>query len=76
MIATVPKLPAPGQRVGAIDGPGVSASTRAGVVLTQMTGKWGAYALVLMDAGNVETCHGLTDQGIGWHVLDQRGRAC
>lgn len=62
-------LPRPGQRVGTVSGPGEFPSDNAGTVLTQITDRWGTHALVMMDSGKVETCHGLTQRGIGWHLL-------
>lgn len=62
-------LPAAGQRVGRVCGPGEFPSDDAGVVLAQITDRWGTHSLVLMDSGKTETCHGLTGRGIGWYVL-------
>lgn len=62
-------LPAAGARVGTVCGPCESAKDNAGTVLCQVTDRWGTHALVLMDTGETNTCHGLTDRGIGWHAL-------
>lgn len=63
-------LPAPGQRVGVIDGPCQRPEDRAGIVLCHVSDRWGTHALVLMDAGETKTCHSLrTSPGIGWHII-------
>ena len=67
---TAPQLPAPGARVGTICGPGQFARDNAGTVLCHVTDRWGTHALVLMDSGRTQTCHGLNGgPGIGWHLL-------
>lgn len=62
-------LPAPGARVGTVCGPGEFPEDRAGTVLCHHTDRWGTHALVLMDTGETEHCHGLTEVGIGWYLL-------
>lgn len=62
-------LPAAGTRVGTVDGPCVNPKHNAGTVLCQVTDRWGTHAVVLMDSGKTQTCHGLTERGIGWHAL-------
>lgn len=62
-------LPAPGARVGSVDGPGRFPKDNAGTVLCHVSDRWGTHALVLMDAGATNTVHGLTDVGIGWHLI-------
>ena len=67
---TAPTIPAAGQRVGVECGPGEFARDNAGTVITQITDRWGTHALVMMDSGEVKTCHGLNSgAGIGWHAL-------
>lgn len=69
MIST-PLLPAPGARIGSVDGPGRWAKDNAGTVLCHVTDRWGTHAVVLMDKGYVTRCHGLNiGAGIGWHPL-------
>jgi hypothetical protein len=66
-------VPAPGARIGSICGPGEFAEDNAGIVLCQVENKWGSFAVVLMDSGRVDTCHGLNSgPGIGWHELPLR----
>ena len=63
-------LPEAGQRVGVVCGPGEFPQDNAGTVLCESTDKWTSCAVVLMDDGKVNTCHGLnTGPGIGWHAL-------
>lgn len=63
-------LPEPGQRVGVVDGPGQYPEHHAGIVLCQVSDRWGTHAVVLMDDGKTETCHGLmSGPGIGWHLI-------
>lgn len=62
-------LPAAASRVGTVCGPCQSPKDNAGTVLCHITNRWGSHAVVLMDDGHVETCHGLTDRGIGWYAL-------
>lgn len=50
-------------------GPGESPQGSAGTVLCHHTDRWGTHALVLMETGETEHCHGLTDVGIGWYLL-------
>jgi hypothetical protein len=59
------QLPAAGTKVVAIDGCG---GERIGWVTEIITDRWGTHAEVLMDDGDVDTCHGLTTVGIGWYV--------
>jgi len=67
---TTPLLPFPGQRVGSVCGPGEFPEDDAGVVLCRSADRWRTHALVLMDDGRTDTCHGLnTGPGIGWHVV-------
>lgn len=63
------KLPAPGARVGTVCGPGEFPEDNPGTVLCHHTDRWGTYALVLMDSGSTDHCHGLTEVGIGWYLL-------
>lgn len=70
-----PVLPAPGDVLVAVHGPGESAMRRhadpkrIGTCLTLITDNWGAHALVLMRDGTTKTCHGLNrGPGIGWHL--------
>ncbi len=62
MVANI--LPAPGSRVHiALSG----GHFFNGTTLFHKTDRWGTYALVLLDCGMVEHCHGLsTNGGIGW----------
>lgn len=62
-------LPAPGARVGIVCGPGEFPQDCAGTTLCHVTDRWGTHALVLMDAGDTRTVHGLTDVGIGAHLI-------
>lgn len=67
---TSPVLPAAGQRVGVVCGPGEFPHDHAGTVICQVRDRWGKHALIMMDAGRIETCHGLQQgPGIGWHSL-------
>jgi hypothetical protein len=68
-IMTAPKLPEPATRVGVVCGPGEFARDNAGTVLCHVTDRWGTHAVVLMDAGYIHYCHGLTEVGIGTHQL-------
>jgi len=70
MTFSSPTIPAAGQRVGVVDGPGQFAEHNAGTVLCQIEDRWGTHALVLMDTGKTATCEGLNHgPGIGWHLL-------
>lgn len=62
-------LPAAATRVGTVCGPCQSPKDNAGTVLCQVTDRWGTHAVVMMDNGKIEKCHGLTDRGIGWYAL-------
>lgn len=62
-------LPAPGARVGTVDGPGKLPQDDAGTTLCHVTDRWGTHAVVLMDTGKHRTVHGLTTVGIGVHLL-------
>lgn len=63
-------LPAPGQRVGVVDGPGQNPKDNAGTVICHITNRWGTYALVMMDGGKLNSCHRLNDgPGIGYHLI-------
>lgn len=63
-------LPAPGQRIGSVCGPGEFPARNAGTVICHIEDRWGIHALVMMDSGRVDTCHGLKDgPGIGWHAV-------
>ena len=64
-----PVLPKAGDRVGAVCGPCQFPQDNSGIVLAVIESKWGDYALVLMDSGETETCHGLTSVGIGWYLI-------
>jgi hypothetical protein len=65
-------LPSSGQRVGTVSGPGQFPRDNAGTVICQITDRWGTHALVMMDSGRVDTCHGLNNgAGIGWHRIQQ-----
>ena len=64
------KLPAVGSRVGTECGPGEFARDHAGTVLRHVTDRWGTHAVVQMDDGSEQTCHGLNSgPGIGWHQV-------
>jgi hypothetical protein len=66
----VQNIPTPGQRVGSVCGPGEFAADNSGIVICQITDRWGTHAIVLMDSGRIDTCHGLKDgPGIGWHPV-------
>lgn len=63
-------LPAPGCRIGSVCGPGEYARDNAGTVICHIEDRWGQHAVVMMDSGRVDTCHGLKDgHGIGWHPV-------
>lgn len=62
-------LPAPGARVGSVDGPGRFPKDNAGTVLCHVTDRWGTHAVVLMDSGATNKVHGLTSVGIGTHLI-------
>lgn len=64
-----PVLPAAGSRVGIVCGPGEFPKDNAGTVLCQVTDRWGSHAVVLMDTGAINYCHGLTKVGIGTYQL-------
>jgi hypothetical protein len=67
---TAPTLPAAGQRIGVVCGPGEFPHDHAGTVLCIVEDRWGSHALVLMDEGHTQTCHGMNSgPGIGWHAL-------
>lgn len=68
-LAVIPKLmPAPGDRIGAVCGPGEFASDNAGIVICLMDN--GSDAIVLMDSGLIEHCSSLNrGPGIGWHMV-------
>lgn len=64
------QVPAAGQRVGVVCGPGEFAADNAGTVITQVTNEWGTHALVMMDSGEVKRCDGMNrGPGIGWHFV-------
>lgn len=66
-------LPAPGQRIGSVSGPGQFPANNAGIVICHVEDRWGTHAVVLMDAGRVDTCHSLKDgPGIGWHLVNNK----
>lgn len=68
-----PVLPEPGSRVGVVCGPGEFASDNAGIVLCHVASQWLGWAVVLMDSGRIEHCHGLNrGPGIGWHAVARR----
>ena len=68
-----PTLPAPGARVGVVCGPGEFPADAPGTVLCHVETRFGAHALVLMDSGEIRTCHGMNrGPGIGWHALETR----
>jgi hypothetical protein len=62
-------LPEAGQRIGTVCGPCENPKDNAGTVLCQVTDRWGTHAVVMMDSGKTQTCHGLTQRGIGWHLI-------
>ena len=67
---TAPLIPEAGQRIGVECGPGEFAADNAGIVLCQVTDRWGTRAVVLMDTGETKTCEGLNrGPGIGWHLI-------
>lgn len=69
MVAKV--LPKAGDRIGRVCGPGQFPEDDAGVVLSVVSDKWGDYAMVLLDSGQVVSCHGLNSgPGIGWHKVE------
>jgi hypothetical protein len=63
-------IPTIGERVGAVSGPGEWPKDNAGVVTEVVESRWGRHAVVQMDDGRTDTCHGLTTVGIGWYRLD------
>lgn len=64
------QLPAAGQRIGVVCGPGEFAADNAGTVLAIIPTQWGDYALVLMDDGTTKRCNGMNrGPGIGWHAV-------
>lgn len=64
-------IPAAGQRIGSVCGPGQYPKDNAGIVITQITDRWGTHAMVLMDTGAIEYCNGLKQgPGIGWHAIN------
>lgn len=67
---SAPQLPEAGARVGTVCGPGEYPRNNPGTVLCHVTDRWGTHALVLMDKGGTQACHGLNSgPGIGWHAL-------
>ena len=66
---TTQTLPLPATRVGTVSGPGEFPKDDAGTVICHITDRWGTHALVLLDTGTIEYCHGLTTVGIGWYAL-------
>lgn len=71
-----PLIPTAGQRIGVVCGPGQFPEDAAGVVLTQVTDRWGTHAVVLMDNGETKKCNGLNrGPGIGWHALNKAAGA-
>lgn len=66
---SAPILPAAGTRVGIVCGPGEYPKDNAGTVLCQVTDRWGTHAVVMMDTGKINHCHGLTKVGIGTYQL-------
>lgn len=67
---TAPMLPAVGQRVGVVCGPGEQPRDNAGTVQSIVKDRWGSHAVIQMDAGDTRTCHRLNrGPGIGWHTL-------
>lgn len=68
-----PELPEPGARVGTVCGPGEFPRDTAGIVLCHVTDTWGTHAVVMMDSGKTERCHGMNrGPGIGWHYVEAR----
>lgn len=64
-------VPTPGQRIGVVCGPGETPRDNAGIVLTQVTTRWGTHAVVLMDSGVTKRCDGMNrGPGIGWHYVE------
>ncbi len=66
---TTKTLPAIGTRVSAIDGPGVLLGDYAGTVVEHIDSRWGGAAVIALDHGGQAHCSGLTEVGIGWHLL-------
>lgn len=66
------RLPAPGDRVGFVDGPGVFPQDRAGVVQVVRSDRWYSHiADVLMDDGSMQSWIGGYDVvGIGCYLLE------
>ena len=69
MTTTANQLPEAGTRVGTVCGPCEQAKDNAGTVLCQVSDRWGTHAVVMMDNGKIQNCHGLTNVGIGWYAL-------
>lgn len=64
------QLPAAGQRIGVVYGPGEYAPHNAGTVITRVESQWGDYVLVMMDSGEVKRCDGTNrGPGVGWHAV-------
>jgi len=63
------ELPAVGDRVGTVCGPGDDPERRAGTITSLESSRFGRWAVVAMDDGTLETCHDLTTVGIGWYRL-------
>jgi hypothetical protein len=63
------ELPAPGARIGTVDGPCQNPKDRAGTVLFHQADRWGTHAVALMDSGEITQCGPITTVGIGWYLL-------
>ena len=66
---TAAALPAPGARIGTVDGPCQNPKDRAGTVLFHQTDRWGTHAVALMDDGQIRICGPITTVGIGCYLL-------
>jgi hypothetical protein len=67
-------LPKPGDRIGSVTGPGQFPSDNPGTVVCISSNRFGSFAVVQMDSGIVEYCHGMNrGPGIGWHPLKKAG---
>lgn len=67
---TAEHLPPVGARIGSECGPGEFAAHNGGTVTEHVNSRFGTYAVVKMDDGGEETCHGMRDApGIGWHYI-------
>jgi len=67
-------LPVPGWRIGTVHETGGAPERNSGIVICHVEDDVGNFALVLMDHGHVETCHGLGfGMGVGWRAVNPQG---